>query len=489
MGIIKFFSAMESKYQYDLFVIGGGSGGLASSKMSSDFGLRVGLADFVQPSPQGSTWGLGGTCVNVGCIPKKMMHCAALFAELRHDFVAAGWNFNPEISHDWVKLREGVQKFVKRLNTVHENNLKGKNVQYYNKYASFVDQHTVELTDAQGGKETVTAENILITVGGRPNYPDCPGGREYTISSDDIFALEKPPGKTLVIGASYVALECSGFLSGFGYDVTVLVRSVLLREYDQEMAQKIGRYMEKHGTKFIYEATPTKIEKTEDGRLRVTWKGKDGEHSDVFDTVFSAIGRSALTKGLNLEAVGVKVASNGKVIVKDDDKTTVDNIYSLGDCAEGRPEFTPTAIMAGRFLARRLTGRSTRLMNYAYNPVTVFTPLEYGCIGYTEEKAKSDFPNDITVFYTGLKPLEWILNPARESDACFAKLIVRTSDDRVIGLHYLGPYAGEITQGYAVAMLKGVTKDEFDITGAIHPTISEEMIRMTQKKDLGAAPK
>jgi pyruvate/2-oxoglutarate dehydrogenase complex dihydrolipoamide dehydrogenase (E3) component len=222
----------QTQYDYDLFVIGGGSGGISAARFASQAGKKVALADFVQPSPSGNKWGLGGTCVNVGCIPKKMMHYAALLAESRKDQELSGWKQDMNATHDWDLMVKNVQSHIKGLNWGYKTDLIKLKVKYFNAYATFENDHTIKVDNGKGKIETVTAEKIVVAVGGRPSYPDIPGDKEFGITSDDVFSLKKAPGKTLVVGASYVALECAGFLSAFGYDTTVMVRSILLRGFD-----------------------------------------------------------------------------------------------------------------------------------------------------------------------------------------------------------------------------------------------------------------
>ena len=239
-------------YDYDLLVIGGGSGGLACSKQAAELGKRVAMLDFVKPSPAGSKWGLGGTCVNVGCIPKKLMHQAALLGEATHDAPSFGWTGVDKPAHDWNTLVSNVQNHIKSLNFGYRVEMRNKNVKYINALGKFVGPHRVQTTDKKGKVAEITAARIVVAVGGRPKPIPCEGG-ELAIDSDDMFSLSKAPGKTLVVGASYVALECAGFLTGLGFDTTVMVRSILLRGFDQDMAGRIGDYMEKRGTKFIRE--------------------------------------------------------------------------------------------------------------------------------------------------------------------------------------------------------------------------------------------
>lgn len=263
-------------YDYDLFVIGGGSGGISAARHASAYGKKVALADFVKPTPSGTTWGVGGTCVNVGCIPKKMMHYAAVLAESRRDMEMQGWPIDKEQKPSWSTMVSNVQKHIKSLNWGYKTDLIKLKVKYFNAYASFLDPHTIQLEDAKGKITTVTAETIIMAVGGRPSYPGIPGDKEFGITSDDLFSMTKPPGKTLIIGASYVALECGGFLTAMGFDTTVMVRSILLRGFDQDMANLIGQHMELYHTKFIRSSTPEKLEKPDpNGPIKVTWKNHE----------------------------------------------------------------------------------------------------------------------------------------------------------------------------------------------------------------------
>lgn len=215
-----------------MFVIGGGSGGISAAKNAATLGAKVAVADYVVPTPTGTKWGLGGTCVNVGCIPKKMMHYAALLSEARQDQKLQGWNPDMEATFDWATLVNNITMHIKGLNFGFRADLMKVGAKYYNSYAKFLDQHTIELDNGKGKIEKVTAAKIIIATGGRPSYPGIPGDKEFGITSDDIFQLQKPPGKTLVVGASYVALECAGFLAAYGFDTTVMVRSIFLRGFD-----------------------------------------------------------------------------------------------------------------------------------------------------------------------------------------------------------------------------------------------------------------
>jgi len=279
------------KYEYDLVVLGGGSGGLAASKLAATLGRKVAVCDFVKPTPTNTTWGLGGTCVNVGCIPKKLMHQAALLGKGLVDAQKYGWGAKMDGKLDWNLLVRGVQDYIGSLNWGYRVQLREKKVNYVNAYAEFIDAHTIEATNTRGKKQQLTAEKFIIAVGERPKYPQIPGAVEYGITSDDIFSLSYNPGKTLVIGASYVALECAGFLQGIGVDTTVMVRSILLRGFDQQIAEKIGQYMAAEGCKFIRPATPSKIEciraakEEQAGLLRVFSQSGETQLVEEYNTV------------------------------------------------------------------------------------------------------------------------------------------------------------------------------------------------------------
>jgi len=293
--------------------------------------------------------------VNVGCVPKKLFHYAALMGETMAGMEKAGWTVDKNQQHNWGTMVEKVDSHIRQLNWNAKLVLTEKGIKYYNLMAKFIDPHTLELHDPKKDKkQQITAKNIMIAVGGRPNYPDekqFPDAKKLCITSDDIFYKKDHPGKSLVIGGSYIALETAGFLQSFGCDVTMLVRSTILRQYDQEMASKVGKFMEDKGTKFFYGAQMEKLEEAADGKKKVTYKTKDGQlHEDTFDTVFVAIGRTAETQYLNLEGVGVKIDEESKkVITNDHDQTNIPHIYSVGDCAYDRPELTPPAVHVRRF--------------------------------------------------------------------------------------------------------------------------------------------
>ncbi|XP_022104980.1 thioredoxin reductase 1, cytoplasmic-like [Acanthaster planci] len=484
--------AATNTYDYDLIVIGGGSGGLAAAKEAASFGKKVAVCDFVKPSPKGTTWGLGGTCVNVGCIPKKLMHQAALLGEALKDAKKYGWEVSESAKHEWNLLVEGVQDHIGSLNWGYKVALRDQSVTYVNAFAEFVDEHTIKTVNRKNKVQMMQSERFLLATGMRPRYPDVPGLKEYAITSDDLFSLRYCPGKTLCIGASYVSLECAGFLNGMGLDVTVMVRSILLRGFDQDMAEKVGVSMEKHGIEFIRPAIPKKIEKVQDGEpglYRVTYTPTLGGEEKVFEcnTVLVAVGRDACTNNIGLDKVGVLInPKNGKIPVVSE-QTNIPHIYAVGDIIEGNLELTPVAIQAGRLLARRLYGGRTEQCDYVNVATTVFTPLEYGSCGLSEEDAIEKYGgSNIEVYHTMYQPLEYTV-AHRDSDGCYAKIICNTLDsEKVVGMHILGPNAGEVMQGYAVAIKCGATKAQFDATIGIHPTVSEVFTTLETTKRSGA---
>ena len=486
-------------YDYDLAVIGGGSGGMAAAKAAAGVGAKVVCFDFVKPSTQGTKWGLGGTCVNVGCVPKKLMHYAGLMGASMYDAKKMGFDVDPHPQHDWAQLVQTVQNQVKQLNFGYRGGLRSANVEYINALASFQDPHTLAYQVRGQEPATLRARHILIATGGRPTIPDdVPGAREHAITSDDIFSLRtKAPGRTLCVGASYIALECAGFLTEIGCDVTVAVRSILLRGFDRQCADKIGEMMRLTGTAFKEGALPSSMEKGEDGRISVTFS--DGS-SDVYDTVFYAIGRTADTAGLNLEAAGIAAAKNGKFELADDTFADQPHIHAVGDVLQGRPELTPVAIKAGEILAKRLFAGATQAMRYDLIPTTVFTPYEYGTVGLTEEEAIAKYGEEELEVYlkewstlehgavhrikhanVGADEFDQELPPSN-----LMKLIcLKAESERVVGFHFVGPNAGEVTQGFALALKLGATKADFDDVVGIHPTDAEGFCDLTTTRRSG----
>lgn len=407
------------------------------------------------------------------------MHYASLFGQGLHDASALGWSVNKEeTKHDWGTLVQSVQDHVHMLNFRYRNGLRSKDVTYVNALAEFgEDAHTVLYREKKNPDDVkrLRSRYVLIAVGGRPQVPsDVPGAKEYAITSDDLFSLRKSPGKTLCVGASYIALECAGLLSELGLDVTVAARSVLLRGFDKQCGAKVGQIMEELGTRILTQTHVRSIRKDSTGKLRAVLEDASGqEREESFDTIFYATGRYADLQGLHLERVGVETNSKTGKIPAVEERTNIPNIFAVGDVLEGKPELTPVAVKAGELLAKRLFGGSSKQMDYELVPTTVFTPSEYGCIGLSEEQAVAKYgEDDVEVYLSEFTTLEisathrqkhkrkaedegkeseekdsWSMEDDGMSANCLSKLItVKSLGERVVGFHFVGPNAGEVTQ-------------------------------------------
>lgn len=477
---------IESKYDYDLFVIGGGSGGLSAAKRAAQNGAKVGLADFVNPTPTGTKWGLGGTCVNVGCIPKKMMHYASLLGEAKHDQKSAGWEIDTLARHNWTSMVANVNTHIKRLNWGYKKKLIENGVKYFNAYAQFIDKHKLVLTNKKGKKTEVTVDKVIVATGGRPTYLNMPNIRELAITSDDIFWRKQAPGKTLIIGAGYIAVECAGFIRGMGYEVDILVRSTVLKKFDRDMIRRVVRDMDDKGIKMMRGSLGSVMEQEKGGILATFQIEKNADLIDggilneqiseteelkiQYDTILLAIGRTPETSKIGLDGIGLIKESNGKVKVNDIYQTNIDNVYIIGDIRAGSPELTPVAIKEGIYLADILFGNKPKKpINYNAIPTTIFSPLEYSSLGLSEENAVLQYGEEnIEVYHKSFKPLEWNFFESRVNDLCYSKVIVDKSDDEtVLGIHYAGPNAGEVMQGFALALIRKTTFEELQEVGRI----------------------
>ena len=448
-----------SDFDFDLFVIGGGSGGVRAARMAAQRGARVALAE---------AGALGGTCVNVGCIPKKLYSYAAHFGEAFEESHGFGWH--GEAPHfDWNVLKANRAKEITRLNGVYLNLLVNAGVKVMAGWASLMDDHTVQCAHPDRS-EKVTAKHILIATGGAPSVPDFPG-REFVVTSDDMFDLDPFPKRLLVVGGGYIACEFASIFNGLGATVTQLYRGEqVLRGFDDDVRHFIAAEMRKAGVNLRLNTDVKQIAKTTDG-LSVTLL--DGSQIAV-DTVLYATGRVPKVAGMGVETLGIAQDKQGAIKVDDDYQTSVPSIYALGDVT-ARIQLTPVALGEAMKLVDQLFGDKLRGMSYEFIPTAVFTHPNIGTVGYSEADARKKF-GEITVFKTDFKPLKHTLSGSAER--VFMKLIVDTKSDRVVGVHMVGAEAGEIVQGFAVAMKAGATKAVFDSTIGIHPTAAEEFVTM-----------
>lgn len=443
-------------YDYDLFVLGAGSGGVRASRISAQYGAKVAVAE--------DTY-LGGTCVNVGCVPKKLFVYGSHFAEDFEDAAAYGWNVSSE-SFDWNRLRDNKTKEIERLNGVYANLLDNAGVDRKWGSARLLDAHTIAV-----GDETFSADKVLIATGSWPYVPEFPG-REHTITSNEAFYLEELPKKAVVVGGGYIAVEFAGIFAGLGVDVDLVYRGPLfLRGFDNGVREFVKDELAGKNINLRFETTIDEISLRENTRVLHL---SDGSTLDA-DLVLYATGRRPRSGGLGLEEVGVATKENGAVIVDDYYQTSVPNIYAIGDVID-RLQLTPVAIAEGMCIANNLfTSNEPRNVNYQNVATAVFCQPNIGTVGPTEEEAVALYPL-LQVFESTFRPMKHTMTGRGERT--LMKLLVNGDDDRVIGAHMVGPEAGEIIQGLAIAIGAGVTKAQFDLTIGIHPTAAEEFVTM-----------
>lgn len=444
-----------AQYDYDLFTIGAGSGGVRASRMSAGYGARVAVAEERY---------LGGTCVNVGCIPKKLLVYAAHFSEDFEDAGGFGWTVG-ERHIDWAKLIAAKNAEIARLNGVYRKLLQDSGVTLMESRAEVLDPHTVVV----GGKK-ITARYILIAVGSWPTVPEFPGS-EHAVTSNEIFFLPTLPRRVVIVGGGYIGVEFAGIFHGLGVEVTQLYWDRLfLRGFDDDCRKTLADEMRKKGIDLRFNADIEKIEKRS-GVLRATLNG--GATIEAGQILY-ATGRTPKTASLGLEKAGVRMNDGGAVVVDEYSKTDADSIYAIGDCTD-RMMLTPVAIAEGRAVAETLFNNNSMKPNYINVPSVVFSQPNLGTVGLTEAEARERYA-DITVYKTTFKPLKHTLSGRDERT--MMKIVVDHETDRVLGCHMVGPDAGEIIQGLAVAMNCGATKAQFDATIGIHPTAAEEFVTM-----------
>ena len=448
-------------FDFDLLVIGGGSGGVRAARMAAQRGAKVALIE---------AQAMGGTCVNVGCIPKKLYSYAAHFAESFEASHGFGW-VGPAPVLDWAALKANRAREITRLNGIYLQLLKGAGVQVIEGWATLMDAHTVAV-----GAQRYSAKNILIATGGKPSVPDI-AGREHVITSNEIFDIDPFPKRLLVVGGGYIACEFASIFKGLGASVTQLYRGAqVLRGFDEEIRHFIAAEMLKSGVDLRLNADVASIVKTASG-LQVTLQ--DGSSLEV-DAVLYATGRVPLIEGLGLEALGIAQKPDGAILVNDNYQTSLPHIYAVGDVT-ARVQLTPVALGEAMVVVDHLlgaaAGKAPRSMSYDFIPTAVFTHPNIGTVGFSEAEARERF-GAVRVFKSEFKALKHTLSGS--SERTFMKLLVDEASDRVVGLHMVGAEAGEIVQGFAVAMKAGATKAVFDSTIGIHPTAAEEFVTMRE---------
>ncbi|MBV4552524.1 glutathione-disulfide reductase [Pseudomonas sp. SWRI102] len=444
-------------YDFDLYVIGAGSGGVRAARFAAGFGAKVAVAE--------SRY-LGGTCVNVGCVPKKLLVYGAHYAEDFEQASAYGWTAG-EASFDWATLIANKDREINRLNGIYRNLLANSGVTLHEGHAKITGPHEVEINGQRH-----TAQHIMIATGGWPVIPDIPG-REHAIGSNEAFFLKELPKRILVVGGGYIAVEFAGIFHGMGAQTSLLYRGDLfLRGFDGAVRKHLAEELERRGLDLQFNADIKCIEKLEDGSLRVELK--DGK-TLLTDCVFYATGRRPMLDNLGLENTGVTLDEKGFVQVNEKYETAEPSILAIGDVI-GRVQLTPVALAEGMAVARRLfKPEQYRLVDYRMIPTAVFSLPNIGTVGLTEEQAREE-GYEVQIFESRFRPMKLTLTECQERT--LMKLVVDAKTDKVLGCHMVGPDAGEIVQGLAIALKAGATKRDFDETIGVHPTAAEEFVTM-----------
>ncbi len=453
----------DRKFDFDLFVIGGGSGGVRAARIAAQAGAKVGVAE---------EYRMGGTCVIRGCVPKKFMVYASKYGKQIKQSAGYGWSVG-DVSYDHARFAAGMQAEVDRLSAIYDRNLKSAGAEVFNDRAEFVDAHTLRLNSS--GK-TVTAGKILIATGGRPWRPT-PGelpGVEHTMSSNAVFELEVLPKRMVIAGGGYIAVEFAHVFAGLGTDVTLVYRGeTVLRGFDEDVRLAVHEGLKEAGVRVITNTVFERIEKSEDG---LCVKLKNG-HEVKTDTVLMAVGREANTEGLGCDKAGVTLGARGEVIVDDWSRTSAPNIWAVGDVTD-RVNLTPVAIREGHAFADTEFGGKPWYFDRADIATAVFSQPEVGTVGISEAEARKAH-GAIDIYKSTFRPMKNMLNG--DQTRTFMKLVVRASDSRVLGVHIVGEDAAEMIQMAAIAVKMGATKDDFDRTCAVHPSAAEELVTMRTK--------
>jgi glutathione reductase (NADPH) len=446
-------------FDCDLFVIGGGSGGVRAARMAAQRGARVLLAEAAA---------LGGTCVNVGCIPKKLYSYAAHFADDFRDAAGFGWDLEPA-RLDWQRLKKNRAQEITRLNGVYEHLLRTAGVELLRGWATLADAHTVQVVTTEG-RRRFTARHILIATGGTPSVPPLPG-REHVLTSDQIFDLEPFPRRLVVVGGGYIACEFASIFNGLGSQVTQLYRGEqVLRGFDDDVRAFLAQEVRKHGVDLRLQADVASVARGGDALVVTLASGE----VLAADAILYATGRIPNVSGLGLDAADVRVSAHGGIVVDDHFRSSAPSILAVGDVT-ARVQLTPVALAEAMVVADQLFGSGTRTMSHELVPTAVFTHPNVGTVGLSERQARERH-GAVRIFRSEFKALKHTLSGSTERT--LMKLVVDAASDRVVGLHMVGPDAGEVVQGFAVAMKAGATKAVFDSTIGIHPTAAEEFVTM-----------
>lgn len=445
------------EYDFDLFTIGAGSGGVRAARMSASFGARVVIAENRE---------LGGTCVNVGCVPKKLFVYASHFSEDFRDAEGFGWNVD-STSFNWHTLLENKNREIKRLNDIYRRLLDDAGVTLIDGRATIVDPHTVAV-----GDKTYSCERILVATGSWPSFPDIPG-KQHAISSNEAFHLEALPERIVIVGGGYIAVEFAGIFNGLGVATTLLYRGPLfLRGFDDGIRTFLAEEMRKKGIELLFNTNIEHIEKNDES---IVARFTNGEQRNT-DLIMYATGRKPKTADIGLEKVGVELNGTGAICVNNDYQSSVPSIYAIGDVTD-RVNLTPVAITEGIALAKTLYANQPTSVDYADIPTCVFSQPNIGTVGLTEQQAGEQY-DEIDIYKSSFTPMKHSLTDSEEKT--FMKMIVHKKTDRVIGVHMVGPDAGEIIQGIAIALKAGASKADFDATTGIHPTAAEEFVTMRE---------
>lgn len=455
-------------YDYDLFVIGAGSGGLAASKRAASYGAKVAIAE---------TDLVGGTCVIRGCVPKKLLVYASKFAPLYRDGEGYGWK-KVKTKLNWEQLRDAVDREVRRLSALHISYLEKAGVELFPTRATLLDEHTVDLGDRR-----VTAAKILIAVGGRPQKPDL-AGMENAVTSNEMFHLPQKPQHLAIIGAGYIGTEFAGIMHGLGCEVTQIIRKdLILKGFDQDIRTGVQEGMIQRGIRFIPNTVVTTVER-KGKKLKLTLSGETNEtlNADVF---LVATGRVPNLEGLGLEQAGVETrttsmegpgySTTSAIAVDEYSRTSQANIFAVGDCTD-RLNLTPVAIAEGRAFADTEFGQMSRAISHANVPSAVFSQPEAATVGLSEEAARAEYGDRVNVYRARFRPMFHSFTGREEK--VIVKLVVEGEQERVVGVHMVGDNAAEIIQGMAIAVKMGATKKDFDATIGIHPSTAEEFVTL-----------